>query len=265
MDTAKQQLHLSEKIGITIGILMILAILAFFGNQFLNKGNLEQAFEDSKVGDFYYRQGDNENAEKLYLKSLAALQTLNHPNGIAEQYGKLGLLYASQQVYLKAEEMYVKSIEAFKVSKNIDGIANQYGNLAIIQAVNQNFEQAEQFFQESVQLYKATENSQGLATQYNNLGKLYITQRQKIDEALKLLTFSEQLSQAPEHQEDRAAQYANLGKLYQAAGAFEYAAQMFNKSLIGFQAIGHKNAEVVQTFLVELQTLKDNAAEKTTP
>lgn len=265
MDSTKQQLSLGEKIGIGVGILVILAILAFFGNQFLQKGNLEQALEDSKVGDFYYRQQDYENAEKLYLQSLATLQTLNYGDGVAEQYGKLGLLYVSQQLYPKATDMYTKSIEAFMASSNISGVANQYGNLAIINALTQNFEQAEHLFQESIKLYKTANDTHGLAEQYNNLSKLYITHRKKMDEVLKLLESSEQLSQAPEHVADRAAQYANLGKLYQTAGALEQAEQWFNKSLQGFQTIGHKNAEIVQKFLTELKALQEKASVNSAP
>ncbi len=65
----------------------------------------------------------------MCLKSLAIEEELGRKEGMASQYGNLGILYGTRGELEPAEEMYRKSLAINEELGRKEGMANQYGNL----------------------------------------------------------------------------------------------------------------------------------------
>ena len=67
----------------------------------------------------------------MYRKALALNEALGSKEGMASNYGNLGLVYKTRGELDKAEEMYKKSLEITSLGLE-GGTAADYGNLGIV-------------------------------------------------------------------------------------------------------------------------------------
>ncbi|MFK7785900.1 MAG: tetratricopeptide repeat protein, partial [Crocinitomicaceae bacterium] len=75
-------------------------------------------------------RGDLDGAEEMYKKSLAIEEKLGHLEGMASDYGNLGLVFQARGDLDGAEELYKKSLE----------IGNKSGFKEIIEIAERNLE-----------------------------------------------------------------------------------------------------------------------------
>ena len=77
-------------------------------------------------------RGELDRAEEMLKKSLAIEEKLGRQEGMANQYGNLGLIYRTRGEFDRAEEMLKKSLAIDEKLGRQEGMANQYGNLGVI-------------------------------------------------------------------------------------------------------------------------------------
>jgi tetratricopeptide (TPR) repeat protein len=134
----------------------------------------------------YYTIGGLERAEQNILKSLEIEEKLGQQEGMARDYGNLGLIYQTRGDLKQAEQMLRKSLEIDEKLGRQEGMANQYGNLGLIYKARGDLEQAEQMLRKSLEIDEKLGRLEGMASSYANLGLICHT-RGDLDQAREYL------------------------------------------------------------------------------
>jgi len=114
-------------------------------------------------------------AEEMYQKSLDIFERLGHREGMANQYGNLGVLYQVRGELGRAEEMYLSSLQIDTALNRIEGMANQYRNLGVLYMVRGELDRAEDMHLKGLKAEEDLKREENIARQYANLGILYRT------------------------------------------------------------------------------------------
>jgi len=77
-------------------------------------------------------RGDLDRGEAMHRKSLEIEEKLGRLEGMASQYGNLGLIYQTRGDLDQAEAMLRKSLEINEKLGRLEGMAIQYGNLGSV-------------------------------------------------------------------------------------------------------------------------------------
>lgn len=78
------------------------------------QGDLLRAEKMYRLGSFYQSMNHLQQAEQMFRKILEIDETMNNKEGMASDYGNLGILYHTQGDLKAAQTMYLKSIALFK-------------------------------------------------------------------------------------------------------------------------------------------------------
>ena len=89
----------------------------------------------------------------MYLRSLKIDERLGHPEGIANAYGNLGLVYYSRGDLDRAEEMHCKSLAIEERLGRLEGMANDYSNLGTVYRRRGDLEAASAWLQKALALF----------------------------------------------------------------------------------------------------------------
>ena len=105
--------------------------------------------------EFYNRTGDLATAEEMHLKALAINEKLGRQGqeGMANQYGNLGLIYWTRGDLDRAEEKHLKSLAIEEKLGRQEGIARQYGNLGSVAKDRGDLERARELWTKARDLY----------------------------------------------------------------------------------------------------------------
>ncbi|CAK8710771.1 hypothetical protein GKODMF_01885 [Candidatus Electrothrix gigas] len=101
-------------------------------------------------------------------------KALGSKEGMAANYGSLGLMYRIRGELDKAEEMHRKALELDKALGRKEGMAQDYGNLGSVYVTLGEMDKAEEMYRNSLDISKALGLKQVSANQYSSLGLLYI-------------------------------------------------------------------------------------------
>ena len=77
-------------------------------------------------------RGELDRAVEMYEKSLAINEALGRQEGMASDYGNLGIVYQTRGELDRAVEMYEKSLAINEALGRQEGMASVYGNLGIV-------------------------------------------------------------------------------------------------------------------------------------
>jgi tetratricopeptide (TPR) repeat protein len=213
----------------------------------------------------YFAQGKYEEAEPLYLRSLAILEKQlgeNHPN-VATSLNNLAALYKTQEKYKEAEPLYLRSLAILEkqLGENHPDVATSLNNLAILYRVQGKYEEAEPLYLRSLSIREKQlgENHPDVATSLNNLAILYRVQGKYAEtEPLYLRALSIREKQLGENHPDVANSLNNLARLYDSQGKYDEAEPLYRRSLAILEKQLGENHPDVATSLNNLAVLYDS-------
>jgi two-component system, NarL family, sensor kinase len=127
----------------------------------------------STIAFIKFSQSQEDEALKLYNKSLLINKKLNNQAGIAENYSFLGRINEYKANYVEAAKFYYASIDlAVKLNLN-STIFNNYLGLGQINLVNRNYDKALNYFFKALAIQKKIPNPKNKADIYVSLGTCY--------------------------------------------------------------------------------------------
>ena len=91
----------------------------------------------------------------MYEKSLGLNEALGRKEGMANQYGNLGIVYQTRGELDRAVEMYEKSLEIEEALGRKEGMASDYGNLGIVYQTRGELDRAVEMYEKSLGLNEA--------------------------------------------------------------------------------------------------------------
>ena len=89
----------------------------------------------------------------MHLKSLEIDEALGRKEGMARQYGNLGIVYKTRGELDRAEAMYLKSLEIDEAQERKEGMAISYGNLGILYKAREDMPAACRAWEKSTDLF----------------------------------------------------------------------------------------------------------------
>ncbi|MDR3635843.1 MAG: tetratricopeptide repeat protein [Isosphaeraceae bacterium] len=197
------------------------------------------AIQYGNLGLIYAVRGDLAGAESMYRKSLEIDESLGHREGMAADYGNLGLIYRARGDLAGAESMYRKALEIYESLGRREGMANQYGNLGLIYRARGDLVGAESMHRKALEIDESLGRREGMANQYGNLGLIYAA-RGDLAGAESMHRKALEIDESLGRREGTAADYGNLGLVYRARGDLAVAESMFRKSLEIEESLGHR-------------------------
>ena len=109
----------------------------------------------------------------MHKKSLAIEEKLGRHEGMASEYGNLGLIYRTRGELDRAEQMHKQSLAIEEKLGRHEGMASEYGNLGLIYWTRGELDRAEQMHKNSLAIEEKLGRQEGMASAYGNLGLIY--------------------------------------------------------------------------------------------
>jgi tetratricopeptide (TPR) repeat protein len=188
------------------------------------------ASDYGNLGLVYETRGELDKAEEMFDKVKEIHEKRSDREGLAKDYGHLGLVYLTMGELEKAEGMFRKGLEIDEKLGRLDGMANNYGNLGLIYQTKGDLDKAEKMHLKSLEIEKKLGRLEGMASEYGNVGLIYQT-KGDLNKAEKMHLKSLEIEKKLGRLQGMASDYGNLGNVYQIRGDLEKAEEMFRKSL----------------------------------
>jgi len=193
--------------------------------------NMEGVAADyGNLGLIYLTRGDLDEAERLLRKSLEIHEKLGRLEGMANDYGNLGVIYRTRGDLDEAERLLRKSLEIEEKLGRLEGMAKAYGNLGVIHQIHGDLDQAEQMHRKSLEIEEKLGRLEGMAVDYGNLGVIRQIHGDLV-EAERLHRKSLEIHEKLGRLEGMAVDYGNLALIYRTRGDLVEAERLFRKSL----------------------------------
>jgi len=189
------------------------------------------------LGLIYRMRGDLDKAEQMHRKALEIKERLGLQEGMAIDYGNLGLIYQTRGELDKADQMHRKSLEIEEKLGRIEGMASDYGNLGMVYQTRGDLDKAEQMHRKSLEIEEKLGRIEGMASDYGNLGLIY-RMRGELDKAEQMHRKSLEIDEKLGLLEGMANQYGNLGVIYEERGDLKKAKEYWEKAVELYKKIG---------------------------
>ena len=108
----------------------------------------------------------------MHKKALAIDEKLGRQEGMASDYGNLGLIYQRRGELDRAEEMHRKSLAIDEKLGRQEGMAIDYGNLGLVYQTRGDLDRAEEMHKKSLAIDEKLGCKEGMASDYGNLGSI---------------------------------------------------------------------------------------------
>ena len=121
-----------------------------------------------------HRRGDLDQAKQMHNKALEINKRLGRMDGMAINYGNLGLIYSEQRDLIQAEQFVKKSLEINEKLKRLDGLARDYSNLGSFYRQREDIEKAIDCWKKALEIFRnigmqvEIEKVQGLIDELND-------------------------------------------------------------------------------------------------
>jgi tetratricopeptide (TPR) repeat protein len=145
------------------------------------------------LGDISLKQGDPDDAERLFREWLRICRELNDQNGVARALHALGAKATDQGDFDAAAQFYGESLEIFKREGTESQVAEALNSLGVIAKQKRDFAEARRLHEESLEIKKKLGDQEGIADSVANLGGVAAASGDLIEgmrlygEALKIL------------------------------------------------------------------------------
>lgn len=213
------------------------------------------------LGNICRARGELDKAENYYSKSLKIYENIEHFKGVANQYGNLGNVYQSKQQWEEASDSYLMSLKINELIKSDEGVAIQYGNLGVLNEVLGNLEKAEEYYFNALGIDMQLGHKEGMANHYGNLGNLYLT-REEPTKAEEHYIKALEIDEALGRERAIAAHYSNLGLVYGMYGNPATARKVWAQAIRYLEIIGdNENLQRIIQLVSELPEAKSELKE----
>jgi tetratricopeptide (TPR) repeat protein len=135
-------------------------------------------------GVLYHTEGNFEEAERYYRKSLSLWEKIGDKQEISSIFNNLGVLNRSKGELHKALGYYQKSLFLYKEFGNIDDIATSLNNIGNIFRYQGELDEALSYYKQSLDSWEEIGNSQFVSLAFYNIGEVY-QQKGKFDTAVR--------------------------------------------------------------------------------
>jgi tetratricopeptide (TPR) repeat protein len=139
-----------------------------------NDYKLEIANAYSHIGDFFFDQGQLDEALNYHLKAYEMYELLNNQQAMAISFNHIGKNHLLSNNYDKASDYFHKAIAINEKNGFDQNLALNYKNLAEVFTLKGQSIKAREFFTKSHELILKTGKSEQLIGLYKQLGKHYI-------------------------------------------------------------------------------------------
>jgi CHAT domain-containing protein/Tfp pilus assembly protein PilF len=167
-------------------------------------------------GRVWYRQGKDDDAQRVLLQALEKYQTLQDKPGLLKVYIALAGVYQSYQDLDKSEEYVQKAQSLAEELQDTGGKASSLLSFGIISFYKGDLEQAEKYFLDAYALAVQVENVEVAALSLNNLAYVYV-EKGEYKKAQEICESSLQISQKAGFKCGEFAVKVSLARLYHEA------------------------------------------------
>jgi len=172
------------------------------------------------LGWVLHRQGQDEEAETLFMASRDIYMASGDLKGLAKTYGFMGGVCYHQGRYPEALELYGKQLELSERSGDPAGTCVSYNNLGNVVGEKGDLNQAHDYYKKALAIAEDIGDTLRQATIIGNIGVIYMTLGNYVS-AEQWLLRQGGLSEKAGDKYSLAATYANLAGIYLLTGRFE--------------------------------------------
>lgn len=190
------------------------------------------------------RQSKLEEAEKLFLETLAYAVKENMQELIAGSYLGLANIADDKSDFVKALDYYLKAAKIREGLNDKQGMAIVYNNIAVNLKEQERYEESLSYHFKSVALKKELGNNSGIANSYINIGIIY-NRIKKYQRAIEYYTLAMEIATTENDNKALSKTYSNLGVTYRNLQQPDKAIGFLKKSLALKEKINDKLGEAV--------------------
>ncbi|MEL7465797.1 MAG: tetratricopeptide repeat protein [Pseudomonadota bacterium] len=187
----------------------------------------------------HYVLGDFVRAEVRYREAIEMDERSGRREGLAANYGNLGVLLRAQGDLGEAERMFRASLVLDESAEDKAGMADNFSEIAIVMSLRGDYDAAEEMLRSALALNEELDRKQGLAVCHMNLGAVAV-ERGDLESAEALFRKALGLEEALGRDEGVAGIYGNLGALLRKRGDLEEAEKALLKSIRLNETLGRK-------------------------
>jgi len=183
-----------------------------------------------KLGQMYYDNGEYEEAENLYVRSLKKSRQLENNTNIAESLRKQGQLFRKQRQNEKALEKFNEALSISTVMNDKNSMAKIMNSIAILYYNTERFDDALEYWLQAFTIAKEFDDKLKISKYLNNIGIWYwkdYDYSKAIEYYDKSLAIKEELGDTRNY----GKTLNNLGEVYYDMGDFSSATDYFNQSI----------------------------------
>lgn len=129
-----------------------------------------KALSYSRMGVVLQRLGQYQEALEMFQKSIGYYQSINQPSKVGEVYCNIGIVYKKKGDFDLALGAYLNGLDLLEDESSK---AFVYNNLANLYSLQENYNKAVGYYQLSLKIAEQEEDQKGISRTYQNLGILY--------------------------------------------------------------------------------------------
>jgi tetratricopeptide (TPR) repeat protein len=205
------------------------------------KDKQEKANILTELGLVSYNLGELDKALEYFGKSLGLTEKLDWKDGMAANFGNIGIIYKIKGDLETALEYYGKSLKLNEELGSKEGMASNYGNLGIVYRIKGELDKALEYHEKALRLSEEPGSKKVMAIRLGNMGNVYLT-KGELDKALEYYEKALELDEEFGKKEGVARHLGNIGIVYFAKGELEKALEYYEKALKLNEMLGIKIA-----------------------
>jgi tetratricopeptide (TPR) repeat protein len=190
------------------------------------------------LGCLAYLKGDNDEAQRLYQRSLEISEKSGNRMQVACTLHQMGLLAQEMEHYDEARRLYQRSLDIAEDLKDWAGIAQTLHQLGMLANLAENLAEAQRLYQASLNIEEELGHQEGIARALHNLGILAQT-KEDYSTAQRLYRQSLGIAERLGMRMNIADSLHQLGMLAQDLGNYAEAERLYQRSLDINEALGN--------------------------
>lgn len=176
--------------------------------------------------------GNYSEAESDCQKAIIICKEYDNREGLANQFGNLGVIAELTGNYPKAVQYYLSADSVYTITGNIKNRAYIENNLGIVYSNIKVFEKSLFYYLQALEHKKALNDSAGMASTYINIGVLYESVKHDYNKALNQYQKAKAILDKSGLTPAKASVYNNIGLILLHQNKLNDAREFFNTALL---------------------------------
>ncbi len=189
------------------------------------------------MGIVFWKQGDMQKALDYYEKALKIDEDIGNREGVANQLGNMGNVFRIQGDMQKALDHFEKALKIDEEIGNREGMANDYGNMGNVFRIQGDMQKALDHYEKALKIHEEIGNREGMANDYGNMGIVFGIQGD-LQKALDHFEKALKIDEEIDNREGMANDYGNMGNVFRIQGDLQKALDNHEKALKIYEEIG---------------------------